>query len=373
MQRSLWQKLFGFAVSPNAVKTQSRSARPRSVRPCVEQLEDRTTPSMLDLTTVGAAGQLGGAVFEQLSLSSGGTGKLHPFVRLQAHGHNTVEQGYNTDARPVQFDEKSDPTFTHSVQLDSMPTVTINGAQYRVFVLGINQTHKSPYLSLDDLKVYVGTTGNLTGFDPTTGQLAGLTPVFDLSAGGAANWIKLNANLSHGNGSSDMVMFLPDSLFAGATGNPYVYLYSKFGVNFAANGGFEQWAAGTANITAPATIGGTVYQDNNTNLVFDTGDTGVAGIVLTLTGTNSQGQQVNLTTTTAADGSYFFVGFTPGTYSITESTPPVQYTPEVSNVGTVNGVLDGTSATVATITNVLLATGQSGLNYNFGLIPATVG
>jgi hypothetical protein len=227
-------------------------------------------------------------------------------------------------------------------------------------------------LSLDDLKIYVSDSNTLTGFDPTTGQLGSAAPIFDLSAGGTTNSVTLNAALSHGSGSSDMVLFLPDSLFTSAAGvtsaNPYVYLYSKFGVNFGANAGFEEWAPGHGKIPLPATLGGFVYLDNNPNQVRDPGDSGVAGIMLTLTGTNNLGQQVTLTAVTAMDGSYFFVGFQPGNnYTITESAPPANFIEEVSNVGTVDGAPDGNNPTVDTLANIVLAAGQSGINYNFGL------
>ena len=79
------------------------------------------------------------------------------------------------------------------------------------------------------------------------------------------NWVKLDASLNHGSGSGDMLFFVPDSVFACAGSNPYVYLYSKFGVNYATNGGFEEWApaVGPFNPPAPpppppASISGTV-------------------------------------------------------------------------------------------------------------------
>ena len=59
------------------------------------------------------------------------------------------------------------------------------------------------------------------------------------------NAITLNYDLSgSGSGSSDMVFYLPKSLFSGYT---YVTLYSEFGnINssnkkYASNGGFEEW------------------------------------------------------------------------------------------------------------------------------------
>src|SRR5262245_30513946 len=67
---------------------------------------------MLDLTTAGASGFINGAFFQQTGPQPTGTGAIQSFVRIQ---RNVSEQGYNTDYRPVQFDEKSDPNFTRSL------------------------------------------------------------------------------------------------------------------------------------------------------------------------------------------------------------------------------------------------------------------
>ena len=229
-----------FRIQEAIPERKRNSAR---VRLEVEQLEDRTVPSTLDLTSPGAIGTFNGAIFEQANPQPTGPGVIHDFLRIQAHGaSDTVEQGYNTDARSVQLDEKTDLTFTHAIQLSDLPTVTAGGVTYRAVLLGINQKNSSPLLSLDELRLYVANSPNLTGYDPATQQLAGQTAVYDM---GANNWVELNASLSHGNGSGDMLLFVPDSVFTSSTSNPnpYVYLYSKFGVNFAANGGFEQSGA----------------------------------------------------------------------------------------------------------------------------------
>src|SRR5207247_3466680 len=137
------------------------------------------------------------------------------------------------------------------------------------------------------------------------------------------NWVKLNSSLSHGNGSGDMLMFVPDSLLASPTGNPdpYVYLYSKFGVHFGADGGFEQWAPGTGDTLPPvvappaqARVSGFVYLDSNRDGIRQAGESGMSGITITLAGFDAQGKPVSLTTVTAGDGSYTFTGLAAGTY-----------------------------------------------------------
>ena len=369
MSRHGWLEWFAGNRSRRSAATKIERARQRSAKPMIEHLEDRTVPAtVVDLTTPGGVGIVNGAIFEQGSTQPSGTGVIQSFLRIQSHGQTSVEQGYNTSVRPVQFDEKTDPNFTRSVQLSEFATVSIGGVNYRVILLDINQKQSSSPLSLDELRIYVSPSGTLNGYDPNTHQLAGLDPVYDLTAGGEANWVKLDAALSHGSGSSDMVLFVPENLLTLAGANPYVYLYSKFGVNDAADGGFEEWAPGHGPIAPPPTLSGFAYLDNNGNSVFDAPpDNGIGGIAITLSGMNDLGQFVTLTTTTAADGSYFFVGFRPGTYMITEGPPPVNFFQEVSNVGMVNGSADGFSAAPDTLTNIVVAAGQTGTNYNFGL------
>jgi hypothetical protein len=86
-------------------------------------------------------------------------------------------QGFNTDARPLQFDENSSPTFTHSLLLSDLATVNVGGTNYYQFVLDINQTNVDPLLSLDQLKIYLEGSGDIA-------TLAGLTNlVYSLDCG----------------------------------------------------------------------------------------------------------------------------------------------------------------------------------------------
>jgi hypothetical protein len=183
-----------------------------------------------------------GAIFQQISPQPTGTGYIDSFVRVQRKGS---EQGYNTDARPVQFDEKTDATFTHSLKLANVGTVAINGTNYRQFFLDINETNSANghLLSLDKLQIFLGSTGNITGY--SGGLLNGMAPVYNMDTG-TDNWIKLDYTLNHGSGSGDMVAYIPDALFGPAAANPYVYLYSQFGATMTgstttSDAGFEEW------------------------------------------------------------------------------------------------------------------------------------
>jgi len=267
------------------------------VRPAVTVLEDRLTPSAtVDLTQAGATGTINGAVFMQYDARPTGTGHIQSFVRIQgASAHSAVTQGYNTDARPLQYDENKSPQFTRGLALSQIPVVNIGGVPSYEFLLDINQNSKQPLLSLDDVKMFVGDQPDLKGFDPSQGKLAGLSPVYDMNAGGD-HWVLLNYRLNTGSGSGDMLMYVPASWFNTGSATPYVYLYSKFGVNDSANAGFQEWATSNAPLNpalsaisgqvvlsqsvegAPVVtpLGGVfVFADFNSNGTFDQGDLGM--------------------------------------------------------------------------------------------------
>jgi hypothetical protein len=145
-----------------------------------------------------------------------GAGIAQSFVRMG--GTTNQVQGYNTDARPLEFQEYSSPSLTHSLHLSSVPVVTLNGVQYREFGLQVYQTPKaSQYITLDKLQVFLGSASNLLG-------LANLGPkVYDLDKGSSngSNFVLFDHTASSGAG--DLFVYVPNSLFAGA--NQYVYLF----------------------------------------------------------------------------------------------------------------------------------------------------
>jgi hypothetical protein len=338
------------------------SSRKTHFRPALEFLDGRDVPAVVNLTTHLAAGEANGALFQQTDAQPTGTGHISSFVRVQQTG---LQGGYNTDARPLQFSENSSPKFTRSLRLADVPVVSVGGTAYRQFLLDINQNSSSPLLSLDQLRVYLGDQGNLTGYNTTAKTLAGLAPVFDLDAGGD-NSVLLNYSLNHGSGSGDAFVLIPNSLFASATPNPYVYLYSAFGQTAAANAGFEEWAVLPVRDTAPTgSLSGRVYLDapdanGNTNGVFDAGEAGIGGVWITLTGVDDLGGEVSLETVTDPNGNYSFTDLRPGVYNLTESQP-FGYADGQESVGSLGGDVGEDM-----FTNICLGAGQMGIAYDFG-------
>lgn len=108
----------------------------------------------------------------------------------------------------------------------------------------------------------------------------------------------------------------------------------------------------------PALISGAVLDDLNANGVQDANEPVVAGVVITLTGTDLLGNPVIKTTTTAADGTYSFI-VPPGTYSITETTPDGAVSTG-SEAGT-----QGSTVVSMDVVSVVVTSGQTSAQNDF--------
>ena len=100
----------------------------------------------------------------------------------------------------------------------------------------------------------------------------------------------------------------------------------------------------------PVSIAGVVFIDLNNNGVQNLpGDAGLAGVTITITGTDDTGAAVSRTLTTAADGSYSAPDLRPGTYAVVEPTQPAG----TSNGLTVPGSTGGTATPPATVPSAI--------------------
>jgi uncharacterized repeat protein (TIGR01451 family) len=230
----------------------------------LEPLEDRRVPAVLTLATATSSGSLNGALFHEFDPSnSTGTGLINSFVRIQASG---TERGYNT-LGTSEFDTTSG---SQAIQISDVPLVTIDNVNYREFFLDANESNGTSLISLQQLQVFLGSTGNLTGY-PTFGGQA--TQIFDLDVGpDGDSRVDIDTSLFSGSGQGDLLVFIPDSAFTG--GGQFVYLYSAFGAinepvdGFSSDGGFEEWSVGAEGPLVPlADLSLTKAVDNPTPAV----------------------------------------------------------------------------------------------------------
>ena len=114
----------------------------------------------------------------------------------------------------------------------------------------------------------------------------------------------------------------------------------------------------------PAVISGFVYCDDNNNGIQESGEVGLAGVTVTLTGSNDQGAITPISVLTNADGSYSFTGLRPGTYTVTETTQPAGKLDGKETAGSTGG-----NTTVnEVISGVTVGSGQTSSGNNFGEI-----
>lgn len=203
----------------------------------------------IDLTSAGADGSINGAYFVQIDPQSTGTGVIDSFEEIFGAG---VIEAYNTTADDVLGNGSTDQ-FNHALLLANVTVVSIGGGLYLEFLLDVDQTGANPDISLDEIQVFRSSTPNqsVETFDAQgILQLADSSLVYRLDSGGTDNWVWLDYSLNSGSGSGDMFMYVPAGLFAAGSGD-YVYLYSRFGENYAANDGFEEWAVQTGEQVIP--------------------------------------------------------------------------------------------------------------------------
>jgi len=199
---------------------------------------------IISLQTAGSSGSSQGAYFYQVDPRPTGTGVFDPFVRIQQTG---TERGYNTDARPVEFETKDQNHWTHSLQLANLTSVRISGIDYYKFTLDINEqgSTSGSQLTMNDFRVYLGNSPSLTGWNDGFGSNS--VKVYDIDAGSGGNGrVDMNYRLNSGSGSGDMSVYIPVAKFTGfANQYQYVYLYSAFGNPYSSDAGFEEWSAYT--------------------------------------------------------------------------------------------------------------------------------
>ncbi|WP_374212390.1 IPTL-CTERM sorting domain-containing protein [Thiothrix subterranea] len=124
---------------------------------------------------------------------------------------------------------------------------------------------------------------------------------------------------------------------------------------------------GTTNVTLdagilPAAISGNVVNDAWANGTAEAEDGVIAGVTVVLSGTDSFGNPVSLTTVTAADGNYQFL-VPPGVYTLTE-TQPQGYVSTGSSAGLGDGTVISHDQVQVSVASNATVSGVNFLDYD---------
>ncbi|HEX5102522.1 MAG TPA: SdrD B-like domain-containing protein, partial [Pirellulaceae bacterium] len=126
----------------------------------------------------------------------------------------------------------------------------------------------------------------------------------------------------------------------------------------------------------PSRVQGLVWEDANNNGEVDFGEQAIEGASIRLTGTDDRGAAVDLIMQTDSQGLFEFLDLRPSDssgYTLTE-TQPQGFVDGLDVVGTVNGVVTGTSAINDVISQIAITQpGSDAINYNFAELPAVSG
>lgn len=125
----------------------------------------------------------------------------------------------------------------------------------------------------------------------------------------------------------------------------------------------------TGDVTVNAsTIAGRVFSDINNDGLVSAGDTGIAGVTMTLTGTTFDGVTITpRTVVTDASGNYLFSGVPQGTYQIAEGTVTAKHF--VDGKDTAGSVLGDATSVNDRISNIVLPANTAATAYNFAEVP----
>jgi choice-of-anchor A domain-containing protein len=366
-------------------------------RPTLQRLEDRTTPATL--TGLGTAGQfaifdINGGQFSITGSSIAGNVGIGPntsgnFNKTTVTG--VVDIAHTADAHLNNPNGKvsatggivteslaqaqSDAKAASKADAAQAPTQTFGNRTASLTLIGNGGTNVIGMTSLDFAKktlTLVGGANDVFVFNVTHDFTFDHSQIV-LTGGVTANHVLFNftkASTIDITDSSTVVgtflapkgsVELDNSSFQGELIAKNLVVHSDQNLTAAA---FTLTAAKVAT----ASLSGFVYADMDFSGTRDAGDVGVSDVTVTLTGKDAQGNTVNLTTETASDGSYSFANLAPGTYQVTE-TPPSGYSIASNTVGTVNGAADGSLVGTNAIGSIVLAGGNAGVEFDFGVEP----
>lgn len=123
--------------------------------------------------------------------------------------------------------------------------------------------------------------------------------------------------------------------------------------------------SGSVNVNS-SSLAGRVFRDFNNDGLATAGDSGIAGVTMTLAGTSFDGVAVNRTVTTDASGAYSFAFLPAGSYTISEGA--VSETHLVDGIDSA-GTAGGNTAVNDVISGIALPANTAATGYLFAEVP----
>lgn len=184
-------------------------------------------------------GFINGALFRDPSVEgSAGSGTFRDLYRVSPPSgpNNVMEEGYN---RPGIMHTSVPNGFNPYLRMTDL--IQDASQSSYIFVVDLNESNNATdrYLSVDDLKIWVGGTTDPAVLPNTLAATMTMfgTPVYDMSPAGQQNFALLDATLSSGSGGGDLFVFVPKSYFPqNADPNAFVYIYTRMGTYTGAPG-----------------------------------------------------------------------------------------------------------------------------------------
>jgi uncharacterized repeat protein (TIGR01451 family) len=136
-----------------------------------------------------------------------------------------------------------------------------------------------------------------------------------------------------------------------------------------ATSGATSTANNFAEIPNSSGLQGRVWLDGNNNGLIDGAETGIAGVTVELSGTDTAGRPVARSVTTDATGAYSFAELSPGSYTLREPTQPADTVNGTTVPGTRGGTATPVATTPSTLSAITLGVGDVSSANNFGEVP----
>ncbi len=283
------------------------------------------------------------------TIDSTTTGTLTNTVITSATGESNTNN--NTATAQTVIQPEIDLAIT---KVDNDNNLTLAPTDSIVYTLNVSNNGPSDASGVTVVDVLpTGLTFNPTGSTAPTSTVAvaggtQLTYSLGALANGASTGITINADIG--------------STFTGTLTNTATVSGNETETTLANNSASAQ----SVVAITPATLSGNVYFDADNDGVFDSGEQPIAGVLITLTGTDFNQATVLQTTTTNANGFYEFTNLNPGTYQVAETQPT--FFADGQDTATFPGATPGADV----ISTIVLGPGDNAPANNFGELAPTL-